>query len=1044
MNLQTFTNRPILSFVISALIVLFGLVGLYMLPIEQFPEIAPPTIRVSTTYTGANAATLQKAVIAPLEQAINGIEGIDYITSNTNSQGDAVITIHFRHGISADMAAVNVQNRISTAQGSLPPEVITSGILVQKSQNNTARIIALYSPTDQYDQAFLYNYLRIQIEPQLSRLKGVGDITVFGSDYALRIWLDPVKMGHYHLMPDDIGTLLNEQNRELSLGNLGSDADNTFQYTLNYAGRQTDIADFGNLIIRSQDNGEIIRLKDVAEIELGSLTYATRNQLNGHPGANCMIAQAPGANANEIVAATDKALEDIRRNLPEGMEIIDLMNVKHFMDVSIRNVTRTLAESILLVIIVILFFLRDGRAGLIPIVSIGVSVMGTFGFLWASGFSLNMLTLFALVLAIGTVVDDSIVVVEAVQARIDNGDNSAKQATYIAMHNVSNALIATTLVFIAVFIPICFIQGTTGIFYRQFSLTIAASVVISTLNALTLSPAMCALLMHPKTPRRTTNKSHLKQRIEQAYSASFRQIGNKYKTILAWLLHHPSVTLLSISTAAILSAWLLQSSKTGFVPEEDTGTVVVDVQTAPGSSLATTDRIMQCIEQRLQEVPQINAYSKSTGLGMLAGQASCNGTFIIRLKHWDDRKGKDNTNKAVIAQIYQRLTDIEGARIMVFAQPIIAGYGVTNGFEVNIQDRSGNNNGRLQQVTDNFIQTLTARPEIARAQSNANNRYPQYTVSVDFDRCKRYGVSPSDVENTLSVYTGGQYVSNLNLYTKVYRIIVQAAAHSRSDETSLRQMYVRAANGAMLPLYDLVHLQRTEGCESLGNFNLFPSIAVNGMPADGYSSGQVITAIRETAEQVLPSGYGYDFGGMTREEVHSKGNNHIVFGLCILFVYLILCALYESMLIPLAIIGILPLGLAGCYGFARLSGIENNIYMQMGAIMLIGLLAKTAILLTEYASTLHKEGLNIPTAALKAASIRLRPILMTSITMLFGLLPLLFAQGVGCNSSRSLGTGVIGGMLIGTIAILIFVPALYCLLQYIEDNLKQKIKKRHV
>lgn len=1036
MKLQIFIDRPILSGVISVLIVLLGIIGLLQLPSEQFPEIAPPTVRVSATYTGANAETVQKAVVVPLEEAINGVENMNYMTSTANNNGTATVTVYFRQGTDPDMAMVNVQNRIASAQGALPAEVIRTGTTVRKSQNSTAKIISLYSPDDSYDQKFLYNYFKINIEPQLARIPGVGDVTNFGSDYALRIWLKPDKMARFGLVPADISAVLDEQNVEAPTGTLGADLENTFQYVLKYRGRYEKEEDYENLVIKSLPDGEVLRLKDVADIELGALNYNVRNEMAGHPGSNCMIAQTPGSNANEIVREIDRVVREVSADLPQGMELVDLMSIKSFLDASIHEVTKTLLEAILLVVLVVYLFLQNLRSTLIPTVAILVSLIGTFAFLYFAGFSLNMLTLFALVLVIGTVVDDAIVVVEAVQARFDEGYKSPYLATIDAMSGISPALITTSLVFLAVFIPVCFMGGATGTFYTQFGLTMAVAVSISTINALTLSPALCALIMTPHKEHDPAGGMSLSSRFHVAFDTAFGRLVGKYKSGVFFFFRRKWLAGVLLAFALGCFAYLLNTTKTGLVPDEDTGTIVVDVQTAPGNSLAQTERILDKIEARIRDVPQFQIYSKSIGTGMLAGQGASAGNFIIRLKPWGERTGKNDDNKSVIAEVYRRLADITEARIMVFAQPIIAGYGVTNGFEVHIQDRRGGSVEELLNCTRLFLAALNERPEIARAQTNFDTRYPQYRVEVDAARCKRNGISLSEVLDALSGYIGGTYSSNMNKFSKLYRVMVQASPEYRPDTQSLDNMFVRTANGEMSPISTYLTLTKVYGSESLSRFNMFASVAVNGSPADGYSSGQAIEAIREVALRTLPAGYGYEFGAMTREEAATGNTSVFVFGICIAFIYLILCALYESLFIPLAVILSVPFGLAGSFLFARLFGMENNIYMQTGVIMLIGLLSKTTILLTEYASERRRQGMGISAAAMSAAKVRLRPILMTSLTMIFGMMPMVFATGVGSNGSRSLGVGTIGGMLVGTVALLLIVPVLYIVFQSLQERLR--------
>lgn len=1020
MRIATFINRPVLSCVLSVFVVILGVIGLLRLPMEQFPEIAPPTVRVSAIYTGANAETLQRSVIAPLEEAINGVEGINYMTSSANNNGQATVTIYFRQGTDPDMAAVNVQNRIAQAQGLLPAEVVQSGVNVRKSQNSTAKIVALYSPDNRYDQKFIFNYFKINIEPRLARVPGVGDITLFGSDYSLRIWLDPAKMAVHGLVPSDIEAVLAEQNIEIPTGTLGADGENTFQFALKYRGRYETEDEFKQLVVRSTPDGGILRLGEVAEVELGQLSYSVKNELSGHPGTNCMIAQMPGSNANEVVARIDEVISQVSKDLPDGLVLTELMSVKSFMDASISNVTRTLVEAIVLVVLVVMLFLQNLRSSIIPGIAIIVSLIGTLAFLYFAGFSLNMLTLFALVLVIGTVVDDAIVVVEAVQSQFDEGVKSPSEATVKGMNGITRPLVTTSLVFMAVFIPVCFVEGAIGIFYRQFGLTMAVAVLISTFNAMTLSPALCVLIMKP------TEKSN---RFKTAFNAAFDAIGMKYRASLSVLFRHRWITVMLIIVAAGAFATLLNITKTGLVPDEDTGTIVVDVQAAPGTSRARTEQILKDVEEKISDIPQFNIYSKSIGMGMLGGQGASNGTFIIRLKPWEQRKGKTDDNKSVIADIYRRLADIKDARIMSFAQPIIAGYGVTNGFEVHIQDYSDKPVKELESVTQTFISELVKRPEIARAQTNFNSNYPQYRVEVDAAKCKRNGVSPVELLRTLGAYVGGSYSSNINRFSKLYRVMLQAPAEGRINEESLKGIFVRNTAGDMSPISNYITLTRVYGAESLTRFNLFQSIAINGAPAEGYSSGQAIAAIKEVARQTLPAGYGYEFGAMTREEAETGNSSTWIFIICVMFIYLILAALYESLTIPFAVILSVPFGLAGSFLLAWIFGLENNIYMQTGVIMLIGLLSKTAIMITEYAVEAVRQGKDIKTAALLAARHRLRPIIMTSATMILGLLPMIFATGVGSNGSRSLAIGVIGGMILGTIALLYITPSLFILIQ---------------
>ena len=1035
MKIKLFIDRPILAGVISVVILILGLIGLSQLPVEQFPEIAPPTVSVSTSYTGANAETVLKSVVVPLEEALNGVENMMYMTSTATNTGSARITIYFRQGTDPDMATVNVQNRIATAQGLMPAEVTRSGINVRKRQTSNIKALALYSPDDSFDESFLNNYLKINIEPRLARIAGVGEVNVMGSDYSLRIWLDPNKMAQYGLIPSDITQVLDEQNLEAATGTLGAESNNTFQYVLKYRGRYEFEQDYENMVIRSLPNGEVLRLKDVATIELGSRTYTYIGEVNGHPGSNCMIAQTSGSNANEIIEQIDKEVAEITKNLPKGMEIADLMSSKDFLDASIKNVVKTLIEAIILVILVVYVFLQSLRSTFIPALSIIVSLVGTFAFLIAAGFSLNMLTLFALVLVIGTVVDDAIVVVEAVQAKFDEGYKSPYRATVDAMSNITSALVTTTFVFMAVFIPVSFMGGTTGTFYTQFGLTMAVAVGISLVSAMTLCPALCALIMTPHADASKNEKLSFSSRFHIAFDSAFHRLVNKYKGGVMFMLKNKwlAAILLVVSCGGLY--YLMSTTKTGLVPQEDMGTIFVDVRTSPGNSLEQPRVVMDEIDARIKTIPQIQIYSKITGNGMISGQGSSNGMFILRLKPWEQRTEKGDDINSVISEVYRLTSDITSADIMAFAQPMIPGYGVSSGFELYVQDQKGGTIEDLLTVTRNMIDKLNARPEIARATTSFDTKFPQYLVEVDAALCKRNGVSPTDVLNVLAGYIGGTYSSNMNRFSKLYRVMVQAAPEYRLDTESLKNMFVRNSSGEMSPVSQYLTLTRVYGAETLSRFNLFSAISVNGTPANGYSSGQAIQAVREVAAETLPAGYGYEFGGMSREEASTGSSTTVIFIICIVFIYLILCALYESLFIPIAVILSVPFGLAGSFLFAKMFGLENNIYLQIGLLMLIGLLAKTAILLTEYASERRHHGMSITQAAISAAKVRLRPILMTSLTMVFGMLPLMFATGVGANGNISIGVGTVGGMLIGTVALLFIVPVLFIVFQYLQEKL---------
>lgn len=1039
MKLKLFIDRPILACSISLLIMILGIIGLVNLPVEQYPDIAPPTIQVSATYTGASAETVQKSVIVPLEEEINGVENMLYMTSTASNTGSGTITVYFKQGTDPDMAAVNVQNRVSKAEGSLPAEVTKIGVSAEKRQSSQLKILVLHAPEGDYDMNFLSNYVEINIKPQIQRITGVGEVFVMGNEYAMRIWLKPDVMSQYGLVPSDIVNVLNEQNIESATGVLGEDSENVFQYTLKYRGRYEKDTEYGNIVIRSLPDGNVLRLKDVADIELGSQSYNFASEVSGHPGVSFMVMQTAGSNANEIINRIDALVEEIRPTLPAGVILEDMQDTKDFLDESISNVISTLIEAIILVLIVVYVFLQSMRATFIPMASIIVSLIGTFAFLYVAGFSINLLTLFALVLVIGTVVDDAIVVVEAVQAKFDEGYQSPYKATVDAMGGISTAIITTTLVFMAVFIPVSFMGGTTGTFYTQFGLTMAVAVGISAVNALTLSPALCALIMTPHATAADGGKLSFSSRFHIAFDAAFSRMVAKYKTGVKFLFRRKWMVGVGLVAAIVALFVLMKTTKTGLIPDEDTGTVFVSVTASPGSTLKQTEGIMREVEARIKDIPQIEMYSRIVGYNLMgSGQSAAAGTFIVKLKPWDEREGKENSKDAVIGQIFMRTADIKSAQVFAFAPPMIMGYGVSNSTEIYVQDRKGGDINTLFEHTQKFITALQARPEVQSALTTFDTRYPQYLVEVDAAQCKRMDVSPSDVLSVLSCYVGGNYASNINRFSKIYRVMIQAKPEYRLDTESLNNMFVRTSGGEMAPISQFITLTKTYGPESLTRFNLFSSISVNASANDGYSSGDVINAVKEVAAEVLPAGYGYELGSLSREEASSGSTIVVIFIIIILFIYIILCALYESLFIPLAVMLSVPFGLMGSFLFAKMFGIENNVYMQMGLIMLIGLLAKTAILLTEYASARRKAGMTIAQAALSAATVRLRPILMTALTMIIGLFPLVVATGAGANGNISLGVGTVGGMLIGTVALLFVVPVLFIVFQSIEEKVMPK------
>ncbi len=1039
MTTKLFIDRPILSISISVLFLMIGIIGLTHLPMEQYPDIAPPTVMVSATYTGASAETLQKSVVVPLEESINGVENMIYMTSTVSNTGSASIAIYFKQGTNADMAAINVQNRVTKVTGQLPAEVTKIGVTTEKRQASQLKIMCLYSPDNSYDKDFLNNYFKINIMPRIQRITGVGEVNIVGGDYAMRIWLNPLKMAQYGLVPSDISNVLGEENIESPVGNLGAQSENTFQYTLKYRGRYETSEEYGNLVVKSLANGEVLRLKDVARIELGSVSYDNNSEVKGHPGAICMVMQTAGSNANEIIKNIDKLTTEINSQLPKGVVLKDLMSTKDFLDASISKVIETLVEAILLVIIVVYIFLQSVRSTIIPSISIIVSLIGTFAFIYLAGFSINLLTLFALVLVIGTVVDDAIVVVEAVQARFDEGYKSRYKATVDAMGGITSAIITTSLVFMAVFVPVCFMGGTSGTFYTQFGVTMAIAVAISAINALTLSPALCALFMTPHKKAEDGEKLSFSSRFHIAFDASFHKLSDKYKHSLTFFFRHKWVVGTSIAVAAVALFVLLKTTKTGLIPDEDTGTVFVTVTTSPGSTLAETQKSMDAVEKQLEKIPQIYLYAKITGFNMMSSSASmAGGSFIVRLKNWDERKGKQNSKDAVIGQIFALTAGIKNAKVFAFAPPMVMGYGVSNGLEIYVQDRQGGTVENLQKYTNQFIAALNKRPEIQSAMTSFDSRFPQYLVEVDAAKCKRVNVSPSDVLSVMSSYIGGNYASNINRFSKLYRVMIQASTEFRLDVQSLNNLYVRSSDGKMASVNQFVTLKKVYGPESLTRFNLFSSIQVSASAASGYSSGDAIKAVKEVASQTLPSGYGYEFSGLSRDEASSGSTTVLIFVICLMFIYVILCCLYESVFIPIVVMLSIPFGLLGSFLFAKMFGVENNIYLQTGLIMLIGLLSKTSILLTEYASTRRHHGMSIAQAAMSAASVRLRPILMTALCMIIGMLPLVFATGAGANGNTSLGVGVVGGMLMGTVTLLIIEPVMFIVFQNIEERVMPK------
>ena len=1030
-----FIKRPVMAFSISILIVIIGFISLVTLPVEQYPDIAPPTVRVSTTYTGADADAVMKAVIMPLEESINGVENMLYMTSDASNSGMASIQVFFKQGTDPDMAAVNVQNRVAKAQGLLPAEVTRIGVTTQKRQTSFLQIGSFVCTNGRYDENFLSNYLDINVVPRLKRIEGVGDVMALGNTYSMRVWLNPERMAQYHLVPSDIAAVIGEQNLEAPTGQLGENSDNTYQLTMKYTGRLKNVEEFKNIVIHSTPTGQVLRLKDVAEVELGALSYAFHSDVDGQPGVPFLAFQVAGANATEVNQRIAAELEDITKELPEGTEFRQLMSSNDFLFASIYSVVETLVVAIILVILVVYFFLQDFKATLIPSISIIVSLVGTFACLSAAGFTINILTLFALVLAIGTVVDDAIVVVEAVQEKFDSGYKSPYLATKDAMSDVTMAIITCTIVFMAVFIPVTFMGGTSGVFYTQFGVTMATSVGLSMICALTLCPALCAIMMRPSDGKKSPKS--INGRVKAAYNASYNAMLGKYKKGISFAFKHRWMTGAALAITAVLLVYLMNSTKTGLVPQEDQAVLMINVSGSPGSTLEETAVAMEKVRKILDGTEEIKTYSVISGYGLISGQGSSYGSVIVRLHDWNDRKGEEHSSNAVIARLNGQLSAIKEVQSFTVQPGMIPGYGMGNAIDMNIQDRTGGDMTVFYQNAMQFLAALNQRPEVMMAYTTYAMNFPQVQVEVDAAQCKRAGVSPADVLSVLGSYCGGAYVSNFNQFGKVYRVMLQASPEYRLDEASLNNIYVR--NGTqMAPVGQFVKLKKVEGAEVANRFNLYSSISAMVTPAEGYSSGEVMKVIEEVADQTLPTGYGYEYGGISREEESLSGSNQtvIIYLICVVLIFLILSCLYESFLVPWAVILSVPFGVMGSFLFAKMFGLENNIYMQTGVIMLIGLLAKTAILITEFALERRRKGMGIVEAAYQAAQVRFRPILMTVLTMIFGMLPLMFATGAGANGNSSLGTTVVGGMLIGTIALLFVVPVFFVVFEYLQEKIR--------
>ena len=1036
MKLDRFINRPVLSTVISVVIVILGLLGLVSLPVTQYPDIAPPTVRVNTSYQGANAQAVLNSVIAPLEEQINGVENMMYMTSTATNTGDASIEVYFKQGTDPDMAAVNVQNRVSKALGLLPSEVTQVGVTAEKRQTSMLLGFAFFSPDDRYDIKFLENYANINIIPEIKRIPGVGDAMVMGADYSMRIWLKPDVMAQYGLMPTDVAAALAEQNIEAAPGQFGESGDQSFQYIMRYKGRLQTEEEFGDIVVRATSDGEVLRLKDIANIELGRLTYGFSNHVNGHAGVTSLIFQTAGSNATQIINEIKSYLERIEPTLPPGMDYAVLLDTNEFLFASIHEVIKTLIEAFILVFLVVYIFLQDFRSTLIPAIAIPVALVGTFFVLYLIGFSVNLLTLSAMVLAIAIVVDDAIVVVEGVHAKLDQGYTSARKASIDAMSELSGAIVSITLVMMAVFIPVSFMTGTSGTFYRQFGLTMAIAIGFSAVNALTLSPALCAVFLKPHHEE-GEKKMSLIDRFHASFNAAYDVTLKKYKKSVLFFIHKRVLSFLIVAGSIVALFLLMKITPTGMVPNEDTGTVFAAVNLTPGTSKERTEAVMQQIDSLVAAHPAVKSRTSITGYSFMGGQGNSYGTSIIKLKDWSERQGEGLSSDDVVGALTMQTRQlVKDGQVMLFAPPMITGYGASNGFEFNLQDKTGGDLDRFFEVAQQFLGALNQRPEIMYAMTTFNPNFPQYMVDIDAAKCKQAGLSPKDILTTLQGYFGGLYASNFNRFGKLYRVMIQADPEARISPESLNGIMVR--NGTeMAPITQFMSLRKVYGPDNINRFNMYTSMKVSGMPKPGVSSGEAIKAIEEVASQMLPTGYGFEFSSLSREE-QSTGTSTtaMIFLLCLVFVYLLLSAQYESYILPLAVILSIPFGLLGTFIFAQIMGVENNIYLQIALIMLIGLLAKNAILIVQFALARRESGMSIASAAVSGAAARLRPILMTSFAMIIGLLPLMFASGVGANGNRSLGAGSVGGMLIGMILQLFVVPALFVAFQALQEKFK--------
>ena len=1052
MKLDQFINRPVLSTVISIVIVILGAIGLVTLPITQYPDIAPPTVSVRATYTGASASTVLNSVIAPLEEQINGVENMMYMTSTASNTGSGDISIYFKQGTDPDMAAVNVQNRVSMAQGLLPAEVTKVGVTTQKRQNSMLVVFSLYDESDTYSDAFIENYAKINLIPQVQRIQGVGDANVLGQDYSMRIWLKPDVMAQYKLIPSDVSAALAEQNVEAAPGQFGERSDQTFQYTIRYKGRLQQPEQFEDIVIKSLADGEVLRLKDIATIQLDRLGYNFTNKVNGHKSVTCIVYQMAGTNATQTINDIQKLLDESAETLPAGIKINVSLNANDFLYASIHEVLKTLIEAFILVFIVVYVFLQDLRSTLIPTIAIPVALIGTFFVLSLIGFSLNLLTLCALVLAIAIVVDDAIVVVEGVHAKLDQGYKSARLASIDAMHELGGAIVSITLVMMSVFIPVSFMGGTAGTFYRQFGLTMAIAIGLSALNALTLSPALCAIFLKPHdTDGHENKKKTLVSRFHTSFNAAYDSILKRYKKRVLFFIQKKWLTMGLVAVSIALLVVFMSTTPTGMVPNEDTGTLMGAITLPPGTSQDRAEKIFARVDSLIASDPAVASRTMISGFSFIGGQGPSYGSCIIKLKPWEERSVKQNSD-IIVGSLYMRaLKVIKEAQVLFFAPPMIPGYSASTDIEMNMQDKTGGELNKFFDVVNNYTKALEERPEINSAKTTFNPNFPQYMIDIDAAACKKAGISPNDILSTMQGYYGGLYASNFNRFGKMYRVMIQSDPLSRKNIESLKNIKVRSNKNEMAPISQFITVQKVYGPDIISRFNLYTSMKVMVAPASGYTSGQALQALSEVAKENLPAGYTYELGGMAREEAQSSSSSTgLIFILCFVFVYLLLSAQYESYILPLAVLLSVPFGLLGSFLFVNgmsaigsigamkmiLGSMSNNIYMQIALIMLMGLLAKNAILIVEFALDRRKMGMSITWAAVLGAGARLRPILMTSLAMVVGLIPLMFAFGVGAHGNRTLGTASIGGMFIGMICQIFIVPALFVIFQYLQEKIK--------